>query len=271
MRYIYINIMLYVFNREYKFSYLKNRINVSAKKGDSIVTNFHTRLHEPEESLFLLRYLRPADTFIDIGANVGHFTLLASVITQSNVIAIEPIPETFSRLQKNIALNNCQSKVQAYNIGVSDKDGVLNFSTTSYTTNKVIPENSVANKARKIPVKRIDSIDQTTNASVMKVDVEGFEYNVLLGATQLLENAKLNVIIIELNGSSANYGVPEEKIISLLLNHNFYPYRFDISTNKLLQLHSKNTTGFNTLFIRDVNLAEKQLDEWLKNFQPSLI
>lgn len=263
MRYIYINTMLYVFNREYKFSYLKNRINVSVKKGDSIVTNFHSRLHEPEESLFLLRYLRPADTFIDIGANVGHFTLLAGVITQSNVIAIEPIPETFSRLQKNIALNNCQSKVQVYNIGVSDKDGFLNFSTTSYTTNKVIPENSIANKASKIPVKRIDSIDQTTTASVMKIDVEGFEYNVLLGATQLLENAKLNVIIIELNGSSESYGIPEESIIALLISQNFYPYRFDLSTNKLLKLESKNTLGFNTLFIRDIKFAQERVDKGL--------
>ena len=67
--------------------------------------NIYCGLHEFEDMAFLLHFLRPSDLFVDIGANIGSYTILASAVIGAHGIAFEPVPQTFQSLIDNIHLN----------------------------------------------------------------------------------------------------------------------------------------------------------------------
>ena len=109
-----------------------------AKRGLTGVTgNYYCGLHELNEMAFVLHMLRAGDHFVDIGANVGSYTVLASA-TGSKVVAIEPIPTTFRHLSFNISLNSLHDTVTVHNIGLSNEVGVLRFSEGLDTVNHVL-------------------------------------------------------------------------------------------------------------------------------------
>jgi hypothetical protein len=64
----------------------------------------YTGLQEFEDMAFLLHFLKPEDTFIDIGANIGSYSILAGGVSKANVICVEPIPQTFKSLLLNIQI-----------------------------------------------------------------------------------------------------------------------------------------------------------------------
>lgn len=74
---------------------------LAVEKGMNAATmNFYCGLFEPVDMVFILHVLRPGDLFLDVGASVGTFTILASGVSRANTIAVEPIPATFSRLMR---------------------------------------------------------------------------------------------------------------------------------------------------------------------------
>lgn len=75
--------------------------------------NIYTGLHEFIDMAFCLHLLRPGDLFIDVGANVGSYTILASKVVGANSFTLEPVPETFKRLKRNININDIVSLVDA--------------------------------------------------------------------------------------------------------------------------------------------------------------
>ncbi|MBT8394998.1 MAG: FkbM family methyltransferase, partial [Bacteroidia bacterium] len=138
-RYIKFNTEQIFFNEERVYPFLSHT-KFYAKKGLSgIVPNIYFGLHEVEEMGFLLHYLIPSDIFLDIGANVGAYTILASGEKNCKSIAIEPIPETFNYLKKNIELNKLDQKVTLHNVGLSYKNDRLFFSNNKDSMNHVVP------------------------------------------------------------------------------------------------------------------------------------
>lgn len=89
--------------------------------------NLYCGLHEFEDVGFLIHYLRPDDLFLDIGANVGTYTVMAAGVTGSSVLAFEPIPTTYARLLSNLRVNSLNSRVVALNIGLGAESGCLVF------------------------------------------------------------------------------------------------------------------------------------------------
>src|SRR5207248_910045 len=73
--------------------------------------------HEVAEMAFVLHVLRPSDKFIDVGANVGSYTVLAAGAVGSRVFAVEPIPTTFGFLRRNVALNGLGELVRCWQGG----------------------------------------------------------------------------------------------------------------------------------------------------------
>ena len=144
------------------------------------------------------------DLFIDVGSNHGHYTMISSGICHSKSISIEPVKKTFDRLKMNIELNKLRN-VKLYNIGISDAEGELFISNNMGSMNRVV---------NKIPDDNCELIQVTTldkllaseqNISLIKIDVEGYEKQVLSGSKETLKNPNLNVIIIELNDSNQKY------------------------------------------------------------------
>lgn len=244
------------FNKDFIVKPFVGDVKFWAKKGLTGITgNIYCGLHEFEDMGFLLHFLRPEDTFYDIGANVGSYTLLASGIAKSNTVCFEPSAGTFQTLSNNIRLNTLEERVRAYNLALGNEAGFLNFTEGEDTTNHVLKESDIA-AFSKVEVARLDDLNEKT-PSLIKIDVEGFETEVLKGANAILHDPTFKAIIIELNGSGYRYGFDEKDIHQKLVDLGFAPYQyhpFDRSLNKL-----DGFTAFNTIYIRDLSFVEERL------------
>jgi FkbM family methyltransferase len=148
--------------------------------------------YEPNETRFIQKYLNTGDVFLDVGANIGWYTLLASTIVgeYGRIYAIEPRPGTFERLQETIALNKLQNKVKLYQLAVSDKSGSGFLSWVpqtdnpggSFLSNEDLSGNMVSHPVELVT---IDSLDINT-VNFIKIDVEGSEYRAIMGAMNLI-------------------------------------------------------------------------------------
>jgi FkbM family methyltransferase len=251
------------FIREIEYPWIGS-LKFIARKGDAgIVGNIYFGLYEFTESIFLLHFLEEQDIFFDIGANLGHYSLLASGIKRCQSLAIEPVPETFNQLKKQIELNNLIGLITPLHIGVADNIGTLNFSTDRGTMNRIVSndyKNSVS-----IPIETVDSIAINNDIpTAIKIDVEGFEKHVLTGAFNVLENPKLKVLIVEVNNSGENYGIKDDDIFIHILDFGFKPYNYNPYSRNLAPIETYNKKSFNTIFIRDVIFVQKRLNKCVK-------
>ncbi|MDB5089781.1 MAG: FkbM family methyltransferase [Mucilaginibacter sp.] len=230
-----------------------------ATKGLTGITgNIYVGLHEFNDMAFLLHFLNENDTFYDIGANVGSYTLLASGVRSSKCISIEPVQSTYDLLCKNIKLNNLQHKCQAINAGAGARKGILKFSTSEDTTNHVISEGeNTFGLSIDVNVITIDSIVTEGAPALIKIDVEGFETEVMKGMAATLENETLKAIIIELNGSGTRYGFNEEQIHKLLLSNGFLAYVYDPFKRSLNKMDSYG--AYNTIYVRDLAAVNQRI------------
>ncbi len=230
-----------------------------ARKGLTGITgNIYTGLHEFDEMAFLLHFLNENDTFFDVGSNVGSYTLLASGVRGAKSVAIEPVKSTFDILTKNIELNKLQDKVSLLNSGVGSEQGTLFFSSNEDTTNHVIAFNETnRDHTTEVPVITVDSLSTKTQPILIKIDVEGYETEVLKGMSQILASPSLKSIIIELNGSGARYGYNENQIHELLLINCFKAYNYD-PFRRALTATSKFGKS-NTLYCRDLDFINNRI------------
>jgi len=189
-----------------------------ARKGLTGITgNIYTGLHEFDDMAFLLHFLRPDDIFFDIGANVGSYTLLASGICGANSIAIEPVENTVALFSKNIELNKLENKVTLINAVAGAAASTIVFTQNEDTGNHVVSATELRTDCAELPVITIDSLLIRGVPALIKIDVEGYETEVLKGMEETLNRVDLKAIIIELNGSGGRYGFDEQNIHTLSL------------------------------------------------------
>jgi FkbM family methyltransferase len=234
-------------------------INFYARKGLTGITgNIYTGLHEFNDMAFLLHFLKPADVFFDVGANAGSYTLLASGVCNAKTIAIEASANTAAITAKNIGLNQLQNKVTLINAAAGAEAGILTFSKNEDTTNHIISaDESQATDVETVNVISVDSISLNDNPALIKIDVEGFETEVLKGMDDTLKQPTLKAIIIELNGSGLRYGFNEDDIHQTLLSNDFKPYQYDPFKR---ELHLMDSFGsYNTIYCRDVEFIKARV------------
>lgn len=228
------------------------------RKGLSGATgNYYTGLLEFSEMSFLLHTLREGDRFADVGANVGVYTLLASGYCGAVTMAFEPVPATFQWLQQNIVLNRLEQKVFAYNHGIGAAEGFLHFSTRYDTVNHVVPEER-AGETTKVVVNTLEHFYRKHGIPLlMKVDVEGFETEVVKGLGPLLHDGQLKAIIIELNGSGGRYGYDEKALHQRLVDAGFVPHAYEPFARELKRLDDKGP--HNTIYVRDIVFIQARI------------
>ncbi|AWG21474.1 hypothetical protein FFWV33_07960 [Flavobacterium faecale] len=247
-RYISFNTIQSLSPRPRIYKWIGN-LRFYAQKGDAgIVANIYFKLFDYEDSMFLMDHLKPDDLFVDVGANVGHFSLLAAGVCGANVMAFEPIPTTFLKLKKNSELNALETKVSLFNLGLGDRNDILKFTKNRDVMNAVALEHEL--DVLNAQVRTLDELLTGKTPTFLKIDVEGFEFNVLKGALKTLNSASLKYIIIELNSSSLRYGYSSKEIFDYLTLFNFVPITYDISTKEVIKQKSFNTEKFNTIFMK---------------------
>lgn len=182
-----------------------------AKTGMTAATgNIYCGLREPEDMGFVLHFLRPGDLFVDIGANIGSDTILASA-AKANVISFEPVPTTFGTLLDNVHLNRLEKTVDARNEAVGRSNGEPEIIADPDTTNQVLVGASLyTGTSVRVPVVTLDSALQGRTPRLIRIDVESFETEVLDGTKATLEHPALAAVLGELNGSGAPYGFDED-------------------------------------------------------------
>jgi FkbM family methyltransferase len=260
-RYLFFHLIYPLLDGPVLYPFVEN-VRFSVRPGMAgIAGNVYTGLEDFEEMSFLLHFLQEGDLFVDVGANVGAYTLLASGVCRAQTIAIEPIPSTYENLLLNLRINDLMERVCAFNIGVSSCKGRLTFS------NKLDVLNCVVLDKGAIPEKDLIVVDVTSLDSLLtgrypmllKVDVEGWEYEVIEGANQTLTKKTLNAIIVEMHGHENRYGTTYEQVHNLLKGSGFLPCSYDPIRRSLNRLDDFNHHKFNTLYIRNLAEAQKRI------------
>ena len=229
-----------------------NQAKFRVKKGETGLTgNLYTGLHEFADMAYLLHVLRKQDTFIDVGANMGSYSLLACASIGAKGVAFEPVANTYQRLTENIALNRLGQNVQCINKGVGKTSGIVRFSSALDTTNHALNQYESQEDAIEVNVISLDEALQNISPSVIKIDVEGYETPVIEGAPRILQDPHLHSVIMELNGSGKHYGFDETDILNTMQQYGFKRYAYSPFTRHLSELKGKNTHSGNTIFIKD--------------------
>ncbi|MBT8567978.1 FkbM family methyltransferase [Polynucleobacter paneuropaeus] len=234
-------------------------IKVLTRAGETGFTgNIYAGLHEHQEMLFCLHLLGVNDLFVDVGANIGSYSLLVSKICGSQCIAFEPSDDTFKRLTANIQKNNLQNLVTTYKCALGNEVGVKKFTKNFDTVNHLVADDELINEYIEVEMSTIDLMMAEKKPSAMKIDVEGYETLVVEGANNVLRSPKMNVVIMELNGSGVRYGFDETALLNKMIGYGFKPYVYNPFTRKLIHLNGKTQNG-NTIFIKNLNAVEQAI------------
>lgn len=230
-----------------------NNSKLVARPGESGITgNIYCGLHEFPDMAFLLHVLRESDLFVDVGANVGSYTILACSAIGARGYCFEPVPSTFSRLMTNIRLNNISERVVSSNIAIGNSKSEIKFSSNQNCMNHVVADNEKVEETIVVDVSTLDD-ELTGDPFLIKIDVEGYETPALEGAANALRNEELCGVIMELNGAGERYGYNESKILSMMLDYGFETYSYNPFDRTLVNLARKNISEGNTLFLRNLD------------------
>lgn len=145
------------------------------------------------EAAFLAKLLAPGDVVVEVGANIGAHTigLAKTVGAEGTVVAIEPHPSHFQLLSANIALNSLDN-VQAFNLAAGANQGSINLPEVDFTRpgNLGIIELSLDATGEEVMMATLDDLLKLDKCKLIKIDVEGMEREVVLGAKAIIERCQ---------------------------------------------------------------------------------
>jgi FkbM family methyltransferase len=210
--------------------------------------NIYCGLHEFAEMGFVLHALRAGDLFLDVGANIGSYTVLAAGACGARVIAFEPDAATAARLSANVAANGIGDAVELVQAVVSDRVGELAFSVGLDTINHVVTD--ATESARLLPATTLDAATAGQTPFAMKIDIEGYEETALMGAAATLAGPGLRAILIETVTPGAR---------GMIEGAGFRERFYDPRTRTLSDRPVADVHRFNSLFVRDEDLLAERL------------
>ena len=217
-------------------------------------------VHEWEELQFCLRFLRPGDHFVDVGANVGVFSMLVGTrIPDVRITAVEPFPPVRKDLLTNLALNDMT--VTVVDAAVSDVEGTATFEVTGRDVlNRLAPDVDGAGEVRHItvPVTTLDELVGDDPPALIKIDVEGSELRAMQGARRLLSDpVRAPVLLFEQAGHGASFGITPAEVRAFLHD---VGYRIHLLDGRLTPWHSDELPPtLNVVACRDVAAVRARL------------
>lgn len=192
-------------------------IDPSVDKGVEL-SLFETGTYEKGTIQLLNDLLKPGSTFLDIGANIGLLSAIASKRVGANgkVIAVEANPKTVEILRHNLALNHCEN-VEIYPLALGSENGTATlYENWDVNRGGASLLSQGDDTGIEVPVRRLDELLTDETVDVLKIDVEGFELEVLKGGLELLKTQQ-PVLIIEVSEQRENEkGVSPQEIYAFV-------------------------------------------------------
>jgi FkbM family methyltransferase len=188
---------------------------------------------EPESWRAIAEHLHPGDTFVDIGAHIGYYSLKAAPVVGpgGHVIAVEPNPDTVHRLQANIRASRADGVVSVQPVACSDTEATLElFGAPAHNTGETSLSRRNASQAGQVvasyrvrarPLDDILKESGVARVDAVKIDVEGAEYLVLKGAGETLDRYHPLVIVELVESQLQAMGTSTAQIVALLHSHGY--------------------------------------------------
>lgn len=159
---------------------------------------YFTERFDPDEMAFIEAYLRPGDGFLDVGANIGTYSLLARSLVGATgrVDGFEPHPVAARRFRENVELNGFDN-VEIHETAVGATAGVIEFLDGADVSNRARSDVDGPRPVVEVPVVRLDDVLGSRRYAMGKIDVEGYEAAAFAGAVEHLGAANPPVWQIE--------------------------------------------------------------------------
>jgi FkbM family methyltransferase len=217
---------------------------------DSISGFWYQSLPDFEELVFALHLLGEGGLFVDVGANQGGWSLLLAG-RGAQVICFEPVAETFGRLQANIAANpsEIRRRIRAVPLGPGEQAMQVRFTAGLDAANHRIRTTGDAKSETTVQLMPANEALRGEEPALIKIDVEGEELGVLLGAREILAKECLKAVVMETfrpqNCDQQDFVTAE----ALLREHGFAPMSYDPWRRELRPLAAREG-GQNTIYVR---------------------
>jgi len=236
---------------KFKFVHAKNDYipKKIAEGKDFYESDFLSQLHQFHD---------PSGVIIDVGANIGNHTVFFAKIMGANVLAIEPEPHNAICLSVNCYINNIQDRVSIIHSAIGANQGTVELSMAigsnygSFTADISLNPNSDPhkqfNKGVTVPLTTLDNLECDKPVSIIKIDVEGMEMDVVRGGKQLI-GKYLPVVAVECFNSELF-----EEIKAELLPMDYFPVALVNATPTFIFINRKNSFHIRSL---SLVLAEK--------------
>ena len=237
-------------------------------KEDSLMLSIKNNDHEKLETEYLKYIIQEGDTVIDLGANIGYYTLIfAKLVGESgHVFAFEPEPSNFELLSKNIKENKHENTTLIQK-AVSNKNGKINLyvSKRNFASHRIFDAGD-KRESIEIDVITLDEYFKQIKNTIkfIKMDVEGAEGATLLGASKIIENSKDIIIMMEYFPKFIKkFGMISEEILKSLIEKNFKLFNINHKNKKLEPI-------ILTKFIEEFNEERKNYTNLLciKGYEP---
>jgi FkbM family methyltransferase len=212
-------------------------------------------LWEPYETQLLLKILNPGNVLIDVGANLGYYTVIGStqVGPSGKVFAFEPEPQNFELLQKNCHLNSLDN-VQLHHAALSDTNG----SGYIYLNESNLGDHQVYDAGEDRERRKIQMMvgsellaTQTDRADLIKIDTQGAEYHVLKGLEALILQSlpELHIIVEFWPAGLGRAGASGSDLLEVLVGYGLPMQIIDHIGHKLIPCTEQDLR----LWIQDVD------------------
>lgn len=216
----------------------------------SVVAAFvlYYRVHDYEDLSFLRAYLRRGDLFVDVGANIGVYSLWAAETRGVEVVAFEPSSAAHARSVENVELNGLGEQVQVLRQAVGAVPAQVRLTVGDDAQNRLTRSVSAASES--VEQTTLDAVLGSRPPAVVKIDVEGGELDVLSGARQSILRYR-PALIIEVNDP--------EGLTALLHELGYRTWSYDPDSRSLRP--AAPVRHANVLALADVNAARTRLED----------
>lgn len=219
--------------------------------------SYLARLSESEPDLEVVkRLVGPGDCVIDIGANVGTYTLALSRMVGPTgcVLSFEPIPETFEILRSNVSSFHLKN-VSAFGVALSSREGSVTMEIPdwagggeNYYQSRIVSPGSAQGGLKRVEVtsRQLDEFSANLaekNLAFVKIDVEGHELDVLRGAGRVLQQHR-PAMLVEASGDPDGSEGSVISVFRLLMDMDYSPYWFDGNNLRPRRKHDRSTNYF---------------------------